>query len=159
KKVLAYSTVSQLGYMFLAMGVGAYATGVFDLMTHAFFKGLLFLGAGSVIHGMSGEQDIRKMGGLAKKMPTTFATFGVGCAAIAGVPLLSGFFSKDAILFNAWTSPHGSRFLWAMGLAGAVMTAFYMFRLLFLTFFGECRADHHTAEHIHESPASMTLPL
>ncbi len=159
KKVLAYSTVSQLGYMFLAMGVGAWASGIFHLMTHAFFKGLLFLGAGSVIHGMSGEQDIRKMGGLRAKMPVTFWTFAVACCAIAGVPLFSGFFSKDAILFNAFASPQGSPALWAMGLAGAVLTAFYMFRLLFLTFFGECRADHHTAEHVHESPASMTVPL
>ena len=159
KKVLAYSTVSQLGYMFLAMGVGAYASGIFHLMTHAFFKGLLFLGAGSVIHGMSGEQDIRKMGGLREKMPTTFLTFAIACAAIAGVPLFSGFFSKDAILFHAFTSPNGSPVLWAMGVTGAVLTAFYMFRLLFLTFFGECRADHHVAEHVHESPASMTVPL
>jgi len=159
KKVLAYSTVSQLGYMFLAMGVGAYASGIFHLMTHAFFKGLLFLGAGSVIHGMSGEQDIRKMGGLRDKMPITFWTFAIACCAIAGVPLFSGFFSKDAILFHAFTSPHGHPVLWAMGLTGAVLTAFYMFRLLFLTFFGECRADHHTAEHVHESPAAMTVPL
>jgi NADH-quinone oxidoreductase subunit L len=159
KKVLAFSTVSQLGYMFLAMGVGAYASGIFHLMTHAFFKGLLFLGAGSVIHGMSGEQDIQKMGGLKAKMPITFWTFAIACCAIAGVPLLSGFFSKDAILFHAFTSPHGSPVLWFMGLIGAVLTAFYMFRLLFLTFFGEIRADHHTAEHVHESPASMTTPL
>jgi NADH-quinone oxidoreductase subunit L len=159
KKVLAYSTVSQLGYMFLAMGVGAYAAGIFHLMTHAFFKGLLFLGAGSVIHGMGGEQDIRKMGGLIAKMPITFLTFAIGCAAIAGVPLLAGFFSKDAILAAAFTSPHGHPVLWAMGLAGAVLTAFYMFRLLFLTFFGVTRADHHTAVHVHESPPSMTVPL
>jgi NADH-quinone oxidoreductase subunit L len=159
KKVLAYSTVSQLGYMFLAMGVGAYASGIFHLMTHAFFKGLLFLGAGSVIHGMSGEQDIRKMGGLKHKMPITFWTFAVGCCAIAGVPLFSGFFSKDAILFQAFSSPHGNPVLWAMGFTGAILTAFYMFRLLFLTFFGEIRADHHTAEHVHESPPSMTIPL
>jgi len=159
KKVLAYSTVSQLGYMFLAMGVGAYASGIFHLMTHAFFKGLLFLGAGSVIHGMSGEQDIRKMGGLREKMPTTFLTFAIACAAIAGVPPFSGFFSKDAILFQAFASEHGHPVLWAMGLAGAVLTAFYMFRLLFLTFFGQTRADHHTAGHVHESPPSMTVPL
>jgi len=159
KKVLAYSTVSQLGYMFLAMGVGAYASGIFHLMTHAFFKGLLFLGAGSVIHGMSGEQDIRKMGGLKDKMPVTYWTFAIGCTAIAGVPLFSGFFSKDAILFHAFAGEHGHPVLWAMGLAGAVLTAFYMFRLLFLTFFGEIRADHHTAEHVHESPPSMTVPL
>jgi len=159
KKVLAYSTVSQLGYMFLAMGVGAYASGIFHLMTHAFFKGLLFLGAGSVIHGMSGEQDIRKMGGLSKKMPITFWTFAVACCAIAGVPLFSGFFSKDAILFHAFSNPNGHPVLWAMGLFGAVLTAFYMFRLLFVTFLGECRADHHTAEHVHESPPAMTVPL
>ncbi|MGH7858214.1 MAG: NADH-quinone oxidoreductase subunit L, partial [Candidatus Binatia bacterium] len=125
KKVLAYSTVSQLGYMFLAMGVGAYAAGIFHLMTHAFFKGLLFLGAGSVIHGMSGEQDIRRMGGLRQKMPITFLTFAVACAAIAGVPLFSGFFSKDAILFQAFASEHGHPVLWAMGVAGAALTAFY----------------------------------
>jgi NADH-quinone oxidoreductase subunit L len=159
KKVLAYSTVSQLGYMFLAMGVGAWASGIFHLMTHAFFKGLLFLGAGSVIHGMGGEQDIRKMGGLRAKMPITFWTFAIACCAISGVPLFSGFFSKDAILASAFSSANGSPVLWAMGLAGAVLTAFYMFRLLFLTFFGECRADHHTAEHAHESPLSMTAPL
>ncbi len=159
KKVLAYSTVSQLGYMFLAMGVGAYASGIFHLMTHAFFKGLLFLGAGSVIHGMSGEQDIRKMGGLRKKMPITFWTFAIACCAIAGVPMFAGFFSKDAILYHAYTSPHGSPVLWLAGFCGAVMTAFYMFRLLFVTFLGEIRADHHTAEHVHESPLSMTGPL
>jgi len=159
KRVLAYSTVSQLGYMFLAMGVGAYANGIFHLMTHAFFKGLLFLGAGSVIHGMSGEQDIRRMGGLREKMPVTFWTFAVACCAIAGVPFFSGFFSKDAILFHAFSSPAGHPVLWTMGIGGAVLTAFYMFRLLFLTFFGECRADHHTAEHVHESPPSMTSPL
>ncbi|HSD09949.1 MAG TPA: NADH-quinone oxidoreductase subunit L, partial [Candidatus Binatia bacterium] len=159
KRVLAYSTVSQLGYMFLAMGVGAYASGMFHLMTHAFFKGLLFLGAGSVIHGMGGEQDIRKMGGLREKMPITFWTFAIACCAIAGVPLFSGFFSKDAILFHAFVNPEGHAVLWVMGLGGAVLTAFYMFRLLFLTFFGECRADRHTAEHVHESPPSMTIPL
>jgi len=159
KRVLAYSTVSQLGYMFLACGVGAFTAGIFHLMTHAFFKGLLFLGAGSVIHGMSGEQDIRKMGGLREKMPITFWTFAVACCAIAGVPLFSGFFSKDAILFHAFTNPEGHPALWAMGLGGAILTAFYMFRLLFLTFFGACRSDHHTAEHVHESPPSMTIPL
>jgi NADH-quinone oxidoreductase subunit L len=159
KRVLAYSTVSQLGYMFLAMGVGAYANGIFHLMTHAFFKGLLFLGAGSVIHGMSGEQDIRKMGGLREKMPITFWTFAVACCAIAGVPFFSGFFSKDAILSHAFSNPEGHPVLWAMGITGAILTAFYMFRLLFLTFFGECRADHHAAEHVHESPPSMTIPL
>jgi NADH-quinone oxidoreductase subunit L len=159
KKVLAYSTVSQLGYMFLAMGVGAWASGIFHLMTHAFFKGLLFLGAGSVIHGMGGEQDIRRMGGLRAKMPITFWTFLIACCAISGVPLFSGFFSKDAILAHAFSSPSGGVVLWAMGVGGAVLTAFYMFRLLFLTFFGECRADPHTAGHVHESPLSMTVPL
>ena len=159
KKVLAYSTVSQLGYMFLAMGVGAWSAGIFHLMTHAFFKGLLFLGAGSVIHGMSGEQDIQKMGGLWKRMPITFATFAVGCAAIAGVPMLAGFFSKDMILFNAFAGEYGNPVLWGVAVAGASLTAFYMFRLLFLTFFGELRADDETAAHIRESPWSMTLPL
>jgi NADH-quinone oxidoreductase subunit L len=154
KKVLAYSTISQLGYMFLGVGVGAYASGVFHLMTHAFFKGLLFLGAGSVIHGMEGEQDIRRMGGLAAKMPVTFWTFAVACAAIAGVPLFAGFFSKDAILFHAFQR---SPVLWAIGVLGAGLTAFYMFRLLFLTFLGESRVDPHV--HVHESPPSMTVPL
>ncbi|MGH7806363.1 MAG: NADH-quinone oxidoreductase subunit L, partial [Candidatus Binatia bacterium] len=159
KKVLAYSTVSQLGYMFLGVGVGAFAAGIFHVMTHAFFKGLLFLGSGSVIHGMSGEQDIRKMGGLREKMPITFWTFAIGCAAIAGVPLLAGFFSKDAILYQAFTSHHGHWSLWLLGIVGAALTPFYMFRLLFLTFFGECRADEHTKHHIHESPPTMTIPL
>lgn len=159
KKVLAYSTVSQLGYMFLGLGVGAYGAGVFHLMTHAFFKALLFLGAGSVIHGMSGEQDINKMGGLKDKMPTTYGTFAVACLAIAGFPGLSGFFSKDLILEEAFASPHGSTLLWVIGTIGAGMTAFYMFRLLFMTFWGETRADHETAHHIHESPTSMTMPL
>jgi NADH-quinone oxidoreductase subunit L len=159
KKVLAYSTVSQLGYMFLALGVGAYTAGVFHLMTHAFFKALLFLGAGSVIHGMSDEQDIRKMGGLKNKMPVTFWTFFIACLAIAGVPGLAGFFSKDLILEEAYASPLGSLQLWLVGTIGAGMTAFYMFRLLFLTFFGENRASHDVQHHIHESPASMTVPL
>lgn len=159
KKVLAYSTVSQLGYMFLGLGVGAYTAGVFHLMTHAFFKALLFLGAGSVIHGMSDEQDIQKMGGLKNKMPVTFWTFFVACLAIAGVPGLSGFFSKDLILEEAYASPLGSPILWLVGTIGAGMTAFYMFRLLFVTFFGETRASHDVAHHIHESPASMTVPL
>lgn len=159
KKVLAYSTVSQLGYMFLGLGVGAYTAGVFHLMTHAFFKALLFLGAGSVIHGMSDEQDIRKMGGLKNKMPVTFWTFFIACLAIAGVPGLSGFFSKDLILEEAFASPLGSPKLWLVGTIGAGMTAFYMFRLLFVTFLGENRASHEVQHHIHESPASMTVPL
>jgi NADH-quinone oxidoreductase subunit L len=159
KKILAYSTVSQLGYMFLGLGVGAYTAGMFHLMTHAFFKALLFLGAGSVIHGMSDEQDIRKMGGLRSKMPVTFWTFFVACLAIAGVPGLSGFFSKDLILEETYASSLGSPTLWMVGTVGAGMTAFYMFRLLFVTFFGETRASHEVAHHIHESPASMTVPL
>ncbi len=159
KRVLAYSTVSQLGYMFLGLGVGAYTAGVFHLMTHAFFKALLFLGAGSVIHGMSDEQDIWKMGGLKDKMPVTFWTFFVACLAIAGVPGLSGFFSKDLILEEAYASHLGSPLLWLVGTVGAGMTAFYMFRLLFVTFLGENRASHEVQHHIHESPASMTAPL
>jgi len=159
KKVLAYSTVSQLGYMFLGVGVGAFGAGIFHLMTHAFFKGLLFLGAGSVIHGMSGEQDMRKMGGLRKHMPITFWTFLVATIAITGVPGFAGFFSKDEILAQAFGSPHGSPWLWAIGFVAAGMTSFYMYRLLFLTFFGECRADEHTRHHIHESPLTMTVPL
>ncbi len=137
KKVLAYSTVSQLGYMFLACGAGAYAVGVFHLMTHAFFKALLFLGAGSVIHGMGGIQDIQKMGGLRHKMPWTFRTFLVGTLAIAGIPGLAGFFSKDMILAAAWESPNYGHILWAVGLITAGFTSFYMFRLLILTFFGD----------------------
>jgi NADH-quinone oxidoreductase subunit L len=156
KKVLAYSTVSQLGYMFLALGVGAFGAAIFHLMTHAFFKALLFLGAGSVIHGMDGEQDIRKMGGLRHHMPVTFVTFFIATLAIAGIPGLAGFFSKDEILFNAY---NGSVVLWCLGAAGAGLTAFYMFRLLFLTFFGECRATAEAQHHIHESPPSMTFPL
>ena len=159
KKVLAYSTVSQLGYMFLGLGVGAYGAAVFHLMTHAFFKALLFLGAGSVIHGMSDEQDITKMGGLRHTMPTTYWTFAVGCLAIAGVPLLSGFFSKDLILEEAYAAPHGSVGLWLLGTLGAGLTAFYMFRLLFVTFWGETRAEPEVAQHIHESPLVMTGPL
>lgn len=159
KRVLAYSTVSQLGYMFLALGVGAYAAGVFHLMTHAFFKALLFLGAGSVIHGMGGEQDIRRMGGLKTKMPITYGTFLVACLAIAGFPGLSGFFSKDLILEETLVSAHGSVVLWLIGMITAGMTAFYMFRLLFVTFWGETRVPHEVAHHIHESPTAMTMPL
>jgi NADH-quinone oxidoreductase subunit L len=159
KRVLAYSTISQLGYMFLGVGVGAFSAGIFHLMTHAFFKGLLFLGAGSVIHGMSGEQDMQKMGGLRTHQPITFVTMFVATLAIAGIPGLAGFFSKDEILAQAFASPHGSPWLWATGVVAAGLTSFYMFRLLFLTFFGECRADEHTRHHIHESPAVMTVPL
>jgi NADH-quinone oxidoreductase subunit L len=156
KKVLAYSTISQLGYMFLALGVGAFAAGIFHLMTHAFFKALLFLGAGSVIHAMSGEQDIRKMGGLDKKIRYTYYTMLIATLAIAGIFPFAGFFSKDEILGRAF-----DRFflLWVVGFITAGLTAFYMFRLLFLTFFGYCRADEHVEKHIHESPWPMTVPL
>jgi NADH-quinone oxidoreductase subunit L len=157
KKVLAYSTISQLGFMFLAAGVGAYGVAVFHLYTHAFFKACLFLGAGSVIHAMSGEQDIHKMGGLAKKIPITFITFAIATAAIAGLPPLAGFFSKDEILWFAFASEQGGApWLFFLAAATALMTAFYMFRLLWLTFFGTPRMDEKTAHHIHESPWSMT---
>ncbi len=156
KKVLAYSTVSQLGFMFLALGVGAYTTAVFHVMTHAFFKALLFLGSGSVIHAMGGEQDIRKMGGLGKHMRITQLTFLVGCLAISGIPGLSGFFSKDAILTAAFAN---SPVLYVLGIAAAMMTAFYMFRLYFLTFTGKFRGTEEQHHHLHESPAAMTLPL
>jgi NADH-quinone oxidoreductase subunit L len=156
KKVLAYSTVSQLGYMFLGLGVGAYSAAVFHVMTHAFFKGLLFLAAGSVIHAMSGEQDITKMGGLNKKMPITYITFFVACLAIAGIPPFSGFFSKDEILSATYAN---NPVLYAIGLAGALLTAFYMFRLLAMTFKGKFRGTPEQEHHIHESPATMTVPL
>lgn len=195
KKVLAYSTVSQLGYMFLAVGVGAFDAAVFHLMTHAFFKALLFLGSGSVIHAMHHEQDIRKMGGLKKYMPITSKTFLIGCLAISGFPLLSGFFSKDLILWKALSNVHVFQIkdatislnylttqvapaissggpvdiklaatitcygTFVLGVVTAAMTAFYMFRLYFLTFEGECRADEHTKAHLHESPPTMTIPL
>src|SRR5271156_1220229 len=158
KKVLAYSTVSQLGYMFLGCGVGAYAAGVFHLMTHAFFKGLLFLAAGSVIHAMGGEQDMRNMGGLRKRIPVTFWTMSAATLAIAGVPLFSGFFSKEAILDAAKDGPYANIYLWMLGILGALLTSFYMFRLLFLTFFGEQRYVEHKV-HVHESPKNMTIPL
>ncbi len=159
KKVLAYSTISQLGYMFLACGAGVYAAGMFHVMTHAFFKALLFMGAGSVIHGMGGIQDLRKMGGLRHKMPWTFRTFLVGTLAIAGIPGLAGFFSKDAVLDAAWHAPHYGGILWGIGVITAGMTAFYMFRLLILTFFGTPRYTHADVHHVHESPASMLAPL
>ena len=155
KKVLAYSTVSQLGYMFLACGVGAFGAGIFHLMTHAFFKGLLFLAAGSVIHAMGGEQDMRKMGGLRKKIPVTFWTMFMATLAIAGAPGFSGFFSKDEILNEA---QRVSPTLWVLGVLTAGLTSFYMFRLLFLTFFGAQRYDEHHV-HVHESPKNMTVPL
>ena len=156
KKVLAYSTVSQLGFMFLALGVGSYTTAVFHVMTHAFFKALLFLGSGSVIHAMGGEQDIRKMGGLGKHMRITQATFLIGCLAISGIPGFSGFFSKDAILAEAFAS---SPILYYLGIGAAMMTAFYMFRLYFLTFRGSFRGTEDQHHHLHESPAAMTIPL
>ena len=159
KRVLAYSTVSQLGYMFLACGVGAFTAGIFHLMTHAFFKALLFLGSGSVIHALAGEQDMRKMGGLKKHLPITFTTMFVATLAIAGIPGLSGFFSKDEILWKAFSSPHGHVALWAVGALAAGITAFYMFRLVFLTFFGSSRMDPQVEKHVHESPPSMTVPL
>jgi NADH-quinone oxidoreductase subunit L len=158
KKVLAYSTVSQLGYMFLACGVGAFTAGIFHLMTHAFFKALLFLAAGSVIHAIGGEQDIRHMGGLSKKIRWTWLTMLMGTLAITGAPGFSGFFSKDAILFNVFQNETGGRILYAIGLTSALMTAFYMFRLIFLTFHGAQRFDEHQV-HVHESPRSMLIPL
>ncbi len=157
KKVLAYSTVSQLGFMFLALGVGAYGVAIFHVVTHAFFKACLFLGAGSVIHALGGEQDVRKMGGLARRIPITFLTFAVATAAIAGIPPLAGFFSKDEILWYAFASTQGgSPLLWIVAAATALMTAFYMFRLLWLTFLGRSRMDHEVEHHVHESPWSMT---
>ena len=156
KKVLAYSTVSQLGYMFLALGVMAYTSSMFHVLTHAFFKALLFLGAGSVIHAMSGEQDIRSMGGLRKYLPVTFITFLIGTLAISGIPPFAGFFSKDELLAQVYEH---SKIMWAFGLLTSFMTAFYMFRLLFLTFFGTFRGTDKQRHHLHESPASMTIPL
>src|SRR5438445_768639 len=156
KRVLAYSTVSQLGYMFLALGVGAFTAGIFHLMTHAFFKALLFLGSGSVIHALGGEQDMRKMGALAKKIPTTTRTFLVATIAISGIPPLAGFVSKDAILAASFNA---RPVLWGIGFVTAGMTAFYMFRLVFLTFYGESRVPPEAEHHIHESPRSMTVPL
>ena len=158
KKVLAYSTVSQLGYMFLACGVGAFTAGIFHLMTHAFFKALLFLAAGSVIHAMGGEQEMPKMGGLGKKIRWTYYTMLTATLAIAGIPLFAGFFSKDAILFATFQSEMGGRILYAFGLLTALLTAFYMFRLIFLTFKGKPRYDEKKV-HVHESPWSMLGPL
>ncbi len=155
KRILAYSTVSQLGYMFLGVGAGAFAAGIFHLFTHAFFKALLFLGAGSVMHALHGELDVRKMGGLRAKLPITYKTFVVGAAALAGFPLLSGFFSKDEILLGAW---HASPLLWLIGAVTAFLTATYSARALFLTFWGQPR-DRKLFEHAHESPSVMTTPL
>ena len=157
KRVLAYSTVSQLGYMFVAAGAGAFAAGIFHLMTHAFFKALLFLGAGSVIHALGGEQDLTRMGGLRHHTPITFKTMLIAALAISGIPPLAGFFSKDEILWSAWA--HGHRLVWLFGLITAGLTAFYMFRLVFLTFYGEGRYSGEVRHHLHESPSSMTTPL
>src|ERR1700680_1696978 len=160
KRVLAYSTVSQLGYMFLALGVGAFSAGVFHVFTHAFFKALLFLGAGSVIHAMSGEQDMRNMGDLHRRIPVTHWTMFIATLAIAGIPPFAGFFSKDEILWQTWTSEGGAyRLLWVVGYFTALMTAFYMFRLMYLSFHGRPRMSHEVEHHIHESPTSMTGPL
>jgi NADH-quinone oxidoreductase subunit L len=160
KRVLAYSTVSQLGYMFLALGVGAFAAGVFHVFTHAFFKALLFLGSGSVIHAMSGEQDMRNMGDLHRRTPITHWTMFIATLAIAGIFPFAGFFSKDEILWQSWSSQGGAyRLLWLIGVVTAFMTAFYMFRLMFLTFHGKPRMSHEVEHHIHESPNSMTMPL
>jgi len=157
KKVLAYSTISQLGYMFLGVGSGAYASGIFHVMTHAFFKGLLFLCAGSVIHALGGEQDMNKMGGLRRRLPITFWTMFIATLAIAAVPPFSGYFSKDLILEAAYDSGHS--WLWFLGVITAGLTSFYMFRLIFMTFFGESRVDSEKEHHLHESPAVMTIPL
>jgi len=162
KKVLAYSTVSQLGFMFIAVGVGAYTAGIFHLVTHAFFKACLFLGSGSVIHAMSGEQDIRRMGGLRTKIPHTYRTFALATYAIAGLPFAAGFFSKDEILVSAWSTPYFpnvGKFIWLLGTLAAFCTAFYMYRLLYLTFFGSFRGTHEQEHHLHESPPSMVIPL
>jgi NADH-quinone oxidoreductase subunit L len=169
KRVLAYSTVSQLGFMFVAMGVGAFTAGIFHLMTHAFFKACLFLGSGSVIHAMhhalhkehlhDDPQDMRNMGGLRKKMPITFATYAICCLAISGLPFFSGFFSKDEILWWAFASTRGSKLVWIIVVIAAIMTAFYMFRSLYMTFYGEQKTDARAKDHIHESPWVITLPL
>ncbi len=160
KRVIAYSTVSQLGYMFMACGVGAYAAGIFHLYTHAFFKALLFLGAGSVMHAMQGQLDIQKMGGLKKHMPITFWTMFVASLSISGIPGLAGFFSKDEILFRTISSHNPAGIIvWLLGTAAALLTAFYSFRVVFLTFYGNFRGDAEVGKHLHESPNTMTLPL
>src|SRR5260221_6515921 len=157
KKVLAYSAISQVGSMFLGVGSGAYASGIFHVMTHAFFKGLLFLCAGSVMHALGGEQDMNKMGGLRKKVPITFWTMFIATLAISAMPPFSGYFSKDLILEAAYESGHIS--LWILGVITAGLTSFYMFRLIFMTFFGDSRVDSDKEHHVHESPAAMTIPL
>src|SRR5260221_2638849 len=157
KRVLAYSTLSQLGYMFAALGVGAWTAAIFPLMTHGFFRGVLFLGSGWVTHAVHEEQDMRKMGGLRKKIPQTYATMLIGAIAISGIPPLAGFFSKDEILGEAFKL--GFTWVWAIGIFVAILTAFYMFRLIGLTFWGESRVDPAVEPKIHESPAVMTIPL
>jgi len=159
KRVIAYSTISQLGYMFLALGVGAFSAGIFHLTTHAFFKGLLFLASGSVIHALSGEQDMRKMGALQPKIKITWAVFFIGTLALSGIPPFAGFFSKDEILWSVYNAPKIGPALWFLGLVGAFMTAFYSFRLIYLTFYGTSRVDHEVEHHVHESPRVMTIPL
>ncbi len=159
KRVIAYSTISQLGYMFLALGVGAFSAGIFHLTTHAFFKGLLFLASGSVIHALSGEQDMRKMGALKSKIKITHWVFIIGSLALAGIFPFAGFFSKDEILWSAYNASSIGRALWFLGVIGAFMTAFYSFRLIYLTFYGTSRVDHEVAHHVHESPKVMTIPL
>ncbi|MBI4594755.1 MAG: NADH-quinone oxidoreductase subunit L [Candidatus Tectomicrobia bacterium] len=159
KRVMAYSTVSQLGYMFMGAGVGAFSAAIFHLWTHAFFKALLFLGAGSVIHALSGEQDMRNMGGLKKHLSITYGVLLVASLALSGIPPFAGFFSKDEILWEAWSSPHGSWFFWLLGAVAALMTAFYSFRMIFLTFYGEPRMSEEVKHHLHESPPVMTNPL
>ncbi len=159
KRVIAYSTISQLGYMFLGLGVGAFSAGIFHLTTHAFFKGLLFLAAGSVIHALGGEQDMRKMGALGPKIKVTYRVFLAGSLALAGIFPFAGFFSKDEILWSAYISSGTGRVLWVLGITGALMTAFYSFRLIYLTFFGSSRMDHEVEHHVHESPKVMTVPL
>jgi NADH-quinone oxidoreductase subunit L len=162
KKVLAYSTVSQLGFMFIGAGVGAFVAAIFHLVTHAFFKACLFLGSGSVIHAMSGEQDIRKMGGLRKKIPITFWTFAIATFAIAGFPFAAGFFSKDEILASAFSTPYFPQLgkaIWIVGSIAALFTAFYMYRLVYMVFYGSFRGTHEQEHHVHESPATMTIPL
>ncbi|HSN69397.1 MAG TPA: NADH-quinone oxidoreductase subunit L, partial [Thermoanaerobaculia bacterium] len=162
KKVLAYSTVSQLGFMFIGAGVGAFVAAIFHLVTHAFFKACLFLGSGSVIHAMSGEQDIRKMGGLRSKIPITFWTFAIATFAIAGFPIAAGFFSKDEILASAFSTPYFPQLgkaIWVVGSIAALFTAFYMYRLVYMVFYGSFRGTHEQEHHVHESPATMTIPL
>jgi NADH-quinone oxidoreductase subunit L len=159
KRVIAYSTISQLGYMFLGLGVGAFSAGIFHLTTHAFFKGLLFLASGSVIHALSGEQDMRKMGALKSRIKITHAVFIIGSLALAGIFPLAGFFSKDEILWSAYNASSVGRALWVLGVIGAFMTAFYSFRLIYLTFYGKSRMDHDVEHHVHESPKVMTVPL